>query len=145
MTQKEFEAFAQKQAELWRQKHKKEDTKSNETTIIIQTNIITSRERKTIEKPKYKRYLRVREVAKLVSDNYKIEIGQNRLYDRLREWGLIIPNSTEPYQRAIREGWLVYLPKVIETAYGDKIVYWTKVTPKGTAYIMNKMREMVYG
>ena len=145
MTQKEFEAFAQKQAELWRQKHKKEDTKSNETTIIIQTNIITPRERKTIEKPKYKRYLRVREVAKLVSDNYKIEIGQNRLYDRLREWGLIIPNSTEPYQRAIREGWLVYLPKVVETAYGDKIVYWTKVTPKGTAYIMNKMRDYIYG
>ena len=144
MTQKEFELFAQKQAELWRQKHKDEIT-DTEKAVLKETNIITPRERKIIEKPKYKRYLKVREVAKLVSDNYKIEIGQNRLYDRLREWGLIIPNSTEPYQKAIREGWLVYLPKVIETPYGDKIVYWTKVTPKGTAYIMNKIRENVYG
>lgn len=143
MTQKEFELFAQKQAELWRENHK--DEIADTEAALKEINIITPREKKIIKKPKYKKYLRVREVAKLVSDNYKIEIGQNRLYDKLREWGLIIPNTTEPYQKAIREGWLVYLPKVVETAYGDKIVYWTKVTPKGTAYIMNKMRESVYG
>lgn len=140
MTQQEFEIFAQKQAQIWREKHAKD-----EVLPIVETqnfDKIPQREIKIIETPKKREhFLRVREVAKLISDNYNIEIGQNRLFDKMREWGLIIPHTTEPYQKAIREGWLVYLPKVVETAYGDKIVMWTKVTHKGTAYIMNKIRQ----
>lgn len=145
MTQKEFEIFAQKQAEKWRREHP-EAEQQNQNTNKPKSATIAPHQQRIIEKPKstYKHYLRVREVAKIISDDYKIEIGQNRLFEKMRLWGLIIPNITEPYQRAVREGYLVYLPKVISTQYGDKIVKWTKVTPKGTAYIINKIRNEIY-
>lgn len=96
---------------------------------------------KIVEKPKYGHFLRMREVAKIASDNYGIEIGQNRLFDKLREWGLIIPHSTEPYQSAVRNGYFVVLPKFIDTPSGGMIVTWPKVTNKGVAYICNRLRK----
>ncbi|WP_338135936.1 phage antirepressor KilAC domain-containing protein [Paenibacillus thiaminolyticus] len=51
-----------------------------------------------------KNSIRVREMAKLASKN-GINIGQNRLFAKLREWGLIMYGSNEPMQRAIDAGW----------------------------------------
>lgn len=42
--------------------------------------------------------LKVGEVAKLAMKQ-GVKIGQKRLFDKLREWGLMFKNSTEPTQK----------------------------------------------
>lgn len=82
----------------------------------------------------------IRELAKIVSDEvYKI--GQNRLYDKLRELGMIFKNSTEPYQKFVDNGVFVVEEKTINTPYGVKITKTTKVTPLGQVKIIEKLRK----
>ena len=86
----------------------------------------------------------VRELAKIISDEgYKI--GQNKLYEQLREWNLIMRNSTEPYQTAIEKDYFVVEQGQIDTPFGIKLTKTTKVTPKGQLYIMNKVQKLFDG
>lgn len=81
----------------------------------------------------------VRELAKVASKN-GVTIGQNRLYERLREWGLILKGSTEPTQRAIDAGYFEVIQRPIEGSYGTILRSTTKVTPKGQVYIVERLR-----
>lgn len=82
--------------------------------------------------------LLVREVAKIAS-KANITIGEKRLWNKLREWGLIFKNSTEPKQKAIDAGYF----EVVEgskTSKGSTFTYHTtRVTGKGQAYIINRL------
>ena len=85
----------------------------------------------------------IRELAKIISDEV-VKIGQNRLYDKLREWKMIMKSSTEPYQTYIENGYFQLEEKTINTPYGNKITKTTKCTPKGQVAIVEKFRkEMV--
>lgn len=82
----------------------------------------------------------IRQLAKIANDE-GINIGEKRLYAKLREWGLIMKNSTEPYQYAIDRDWLVVEEKSVNTPYGVKLTKTTKVTPKGQVYIIEKLKK----
>jgi len=82
----------------------------------------------------------VRELAKVASKQ-GITIGQNRLYKKLREWGLIMPHSTEPYQHAIDAGYFEVVQSGKETVAGHMIFRTTRVTPKGQVYIIDRLKR----
>ena len=81
----------------------------------------------------------VRQLAKIAKDE-GIEIGEKRLYNKLRSWKIIMPNSTEPYQQYVDKGYFVVEEKPIDTPYGVKLVRTTKVTPKGQVYIIERLK-----
>lgn len=80
----------------------------------------------------------VRELAKIISNSGLI-IGEKRLYGRLRELGLVFQATTEPTQVAVNQGLLVVEERIVNTKFGDRTVFTTKVTPKGQIYITNKI------
>lgn len=84
--------------------------------------------------------IKVGELAKIVS-KHGIIIGQNRLWNRLREWGHIIPGTTEPYQRYIDNGYYEVVQMGKELASGARIFKVMRVTPKGQVYIINRLRN----
>ena len=80
----------------------------------------------------------VRDLAKILKQN-GLEIGEHRLYDRMRVDGYICKNSTEPTQRAME---LKLFERVIRTVQvGDgspREILTTKVTAKGQQYFLRK-------
>lgn len=84
------------------------------------------------------RNMLVREVAKLASKN-GIMIGERRLYNKLREWGMVFQTSTEPSQRAMEMGLFEIIKGVKQTPKGARDWETTKVTPKGQTYIINRL------
>jgi len=82
----------------------------------------------------------VKEVAKLAC-NQGIMIGQNKLYNKLREWGYIQKNNTQPTQRAIEAGYFQVLQRNIQTPEGSKLTRTTKVTTKGQLRIINRLKQ----
>lgn len=86
-----------------------------------------------------KNSLLVREVAKVLSNNHSIIIGEKRLYNKLREWGWVFKNSTEAKQEAIRHGYLEVRERVYETVTGPHTAYTTRVTGKGQRKILEKL------
>ena len=85
----------------------------------------------------------VRELSKLAFEQ-GIDIGEKKLYKKLREWKYIMQGSTEPYQSAMNQGLFVVEEKSINTPYGVKLTKTTKVSPKGQVFIIEKLRkEMV--
>lgn len=83
----------------------------------------------------------VRELAKIASDQ-GIKIGQNKLYEKLREWGYIFKNGTEPYQHAIDKGYFKVKETTSTTPYGVKLNKTTLVTPLGQIKIVEKLRKI---
>ncbi len=83
----------------------------------------------------------VRELAKVMSDQ-GISMGEKRLYKWLRQQKMIMKSSTEPYQSAIDKGLFVREEKTVSIAYGEKLVFTTKVTPKGQVCIIEKYKEL---
>lgn len=82
--------------------------------------------------------LLVREVAKVAS-KANIIIGERKLWAKLRDWGLIFKNSTEPYQQGIDKGYFEVSEGTRE-CNGRVFVYkTTRVTGKGQAYIIKKL------
>jgi len=81
----------------------------------------------------------VRELAKLAS-KHGIIIGEKRLYKKLREWGLIIQNKTEPTQKAMERGYFEVVEGVRESSKGTFTYRTTKVTGKGQIYIINRLK-----
>lgn len=80
----------------------------------------------------------VRELAKIACDE-GYNIGEKRLYQKLREWGYLFANSREPKQSVIDRGYFVVEPRIIYTPYGTKHDFTTKVTPKGQVHIIEKL------
>jgi len=84
----------------------------------------------------------VRQVCKIAYTEKQIEIGERKLYNVLRHWGLVCANSTEPTQKALDSGYLEVDCKVINTAYGEREVYTTLVKPRGQVYIVQKLAKL---
>lgn len=82
--------------------------------------------------------LLVREVAKVVSKK-GITIGEKRLWTKLREWGLIFKNSTEPKQEYVDRGYFEVTEGVKENSSGIFTYRTTKVTGKGQVYIVKRL------
>lgn len=80
----------------------------------------------------------VRELAKLAADE-DYNIGEKKLYTKLREWGLILKYSTEPSQRAMDMKLFEVIKREKDTPYGIKLIHTTKVTPKGQVYIIERL------
>lgn len=84
----------------------------------------------------------VRELAKIAT-NEGIKLGQNQLYEKLREWKYIMKGKTEPYQSAVDKGYFVVEEKSVKTPYGVKLTQTTKVTPLGQIKIIEKLRKEI--
>lgn len=83
--------------------------------------------------------LLVREVAKLASKK-GIIIGEKRLWQKLREWGIVSP-SNEPYQKAFDAGWFEVKKGAYITPFGPETYCTYKVTPKGQIYIIERLKK----
>ena len=82
----------------------------------------------------------VRETAKAISkSNSKILIGERRLYEKLRSWGWVCRNSTEPTQYAVERGYLEVSEGTKTTARGTFTFRTTRVTGKGEIKIIEKL------
>lgn len=86
--------------------------------------------------------LLVREVAKVAS-KADVVIGEKRLWAKLREWGLIFNNSTEPKQCGIDKGYFE-VNEGTKEAKGKVFTYrTTRVTGKGQAYIIERLLKEI--
>ncbi|MDZ4991363.1 phage antirepressor Ant [Clostridium perfringens] len=83
--------------------------------------------------------LKVEEVAQLASKD-GIKIGRNKLWAKLREWGLIKQNSKyDPKQKYIDNGYFEVVEGAKETYKGVFTYKTTKVTGKGQVYIIERL------
>ena len=84
--------------------------------------------------------LLVREVAKLAC-SHGIKIGERRLFEKLREWGLFFKNKNEPTQTYVERGYFEVSQGVRETSKGAFTWTTTRITPKGQGYIFNRLKK----
>ncbi|MFV0977036.1 phage antirepressor KilAC domain-containing protein [Bacillus paranthracis] len=85
--------------------------------------------------------LKVGEVAKLAMKQ-GVKIGQKRLFDKLRQWGLMFKNSTEPTQKGCERQLFEVAQGVKEKPNGEPFTWTTTyVTPTGQAYIIDRLKK----
>ncbi|HBI6896766.1 TPA: phage antirepressor KilAC domain-containing protein [Clostridium perfringens] len=121
-----------------------------QNTLKKKDKILKAKEIELSEKNKFinqiaisKNSLKVAEVAQIASKN-GIKIGQNRLWAKLREWGLIKESSKyDPKQRYIDCGYFEIVEGAKETYKGVFTYKTTKVTGKGQVYIIDKLLKEV--
>lgn len=121
-----------------------------QNTLKKKDEILKAKESELSEKNKFinqiaisKNSLKVAEVAQIASKN-GIKIGQNRLWAKLREWGLIKESSKyDPKQRYIDCGYFEIVEGAKETYKGVFTYKTTKVTGKGQVYIIDKLLKEV--
>ncbi len=82
--------------------------------------------------------LLVREVAKIASKD-NIVIGEKRLWNKLRDWGLIFKDTTEPKQEYIDRGYFEVVEGAKDTYKGTFTYRTTRVTGKGQLYIIKRL------
>ncbi|KEI16867.1 hypothetical protein Z959_08540 [Clostridium novyi B str. ATCC 27606] len=87
-----------------------------------------------------KNSLLVREVAKIASKK-EMKIGEKRLWNKLREWNLILKNSTEPKQYGIDRGYFEIVEGTRESSKGTFSYKTTRVTGKGQVYIISRLQK----
>lgn len=80
----------------------------------------------------------VRDVAHIATKQ-NIKIGEKRLWNKLREWGLIQKGSTKPMQRALEQGLFEKSEFVIQRSHGVETKFTTRVTGKGQVYIIERL------
>lgn len=121
ISEKEKERIAIEKRQL------EEEKKINEPKVLFADSVAASEDS-----------ILVRDLAKILKQN-GLEIGEHRLYDRMRVDGYICKNSTEPTQRAME---LKLFERVIRTVQvGDgspREILTTKVTAKGQQYFLRK-------
>ena len=83
--------------------------------------------------------LLVRELAKLASKK-GISIGEKRLFQKLREWKMILANKNEPYQEYIDRGYFEIAQGVRQVNGSSKSWLTIRITPKGH-FIIDKLRK----
>lgn len=85
--------------------------------------------------------LKVSEVAKLAA-KHNVKIGQRQLFAKLREWNLMFKRSTEPTQSAVEKGYFEIAQGVKQKPSGEPFTWTTTyVTPKGQAYIIDRLKK----
>ncbi|MCC0658380.1 phage antirepressor KilAC domain-containing protein [Clostridioides sp. ES-S-0123-01] len=129
--------------------HTTEDMSDDEImarALQVAQRKIESKNRELEEKNRFinqiassKNSLLVREVAKVISKSNGIIIGEKRLYEKLRLWGLVFKNSTEPKQYAVDKGYLETIEGTRETSTGVFTYRTTRVTGKGQEYILKRL------
>ncbi|MGA3675657.1 phage antirepressor [Lysinibacillus agricola] len=122
-------------------------------TVRVQNETIDKQNNQLIEqKPlvsfaerclKSKDSILVRELAKVITEEGIINIGEKKLFTKLREWGLILQTSTEPSQRAMDMKLFDFVQRPIRTPYGDKLVRTPMVLPKGQVYIVERLNKEI--
>lgn len=84
--------------------------------------------------------LLVREVAKVISSkNSGIVIGEKKLYQKLRDWGLILKYKNEPKQEYVNQGIFELTEGIRNTSAGTFTYQTMRVTGKGQEYILNRL------
>ncbi|MFQ4258434.1 UNVERIFIED_CONTAM: phage antirepressor Ant [Clostridioides difficile] len=129
--------------------HTTEDMSDDEImarALQVAQRKIESKNRELEEKNRFinqiassKNSLLVREVAKVISKSNGIIIGEKRLYEKLRLWGLVFKNSTEPKRFAVEKGYLETVEGTRETSTGVFTYRTTRVTGKGQEYILKRL------
>ena len=117
---------------------KEEKTKriAAEQTIEKQQPLVTFAETcMTSEKS-----LLVRELAKLCTKQ-GIVTGEKRLWQTLRDWGLVFKNKNEPYQEYVERGYFEVSQGVKQTQKGSFTWLTMRVKPKGQVYIINRLKK----
>lgn len=84
----------------------------------------------------------VREMSKILA-NENINIGQNKLYSMLREWGYILQHSTEPTQRAVEQGLFKINQRLVKSIKGDILTRTTMITGKGQLFLLDKIKKHI--
>ena len=84
----------------------------------------------------------VRELAKVISKENFI-IGERRLWDKLRAWGLILKGKTEPSQRAVERGLFEVSESISRGSRGIFTHRTTRVTGKGQDYIIKRLLQEI--
>jgi len=82
----------------------------------------------------------IRELAKVASKN-GLTTGERRLYRKLREWKMIFPRSTEPYQEYVDRGYFEVSQSAKQTANDVRLFKTTRVTAKGQTYILERLKK----
>lgn len=121
ISEKEKEKIAIEKKQL------EEEKKINEPKVLFADSVAASEDS-----------ILIRDLAKILKQN-GLDIGEHRLYDRMRADCYICKNSTEPTQRAME---LKLFERVIRTVQvGDgspREILTTKVTAKGQQYFLRK-------
>lgn len=81
----------------------------------------------------------VRECSKLASNYIGVDIGEKGLYQKLRDWKLILKRRNEPSKLAYKQGVLEYVERIVYKGNKPCLEHTTKVTPKGQVYIIKKL------
>lgn len=81
----------------------------------------------------------VRECSKLASNHIGVDIGEKRLYEKLRQWGMVLKHKNEPTQIARNMGILELIERAGTKNGMAYVTYTTKVTPKGQVYIVSRL------
>lgn len=119
----------------------------SQNTIEKKNEIIKAKDTELEDKSKFisqisisKNSLLVRDVAKIACKQ-GIIIGEKRLWQKLRNWKMILKNTTEPKQEFIDRGYFEVI-EGFKTAKEKTFTYHTtKVTGKGQVYIIKKLLE----
>ncbi|MEB9437401.1 phage antirepressor [Bacillus cereus] len=122
---------------LTKLKEEKEKLAAAQQQIVQQQPMVTFAEACM----KSNQTLKVGEVAKLAMKQ-GVKIGQKRLFDKLREWGLMFKNSTEPTQKGCERELFEVAQGVKKKSNGEAFTWTTTyVTPKGQAYIIDRLKK----
>lgn len=81
----------------------------------------------------------VRECSKLASNYIGVDIGEKGLYQKLRDWKLVLKRRNEPSKLAYKQGVLEYVERIVYKGNKACLDHTTKVTPKGQVYIIKKL------
>ena len=81
----------------------------------------------------------IRECSKLASNYIGIDIGEKGLYQKLRDWRMLLKSRNEPTRLAYKQGVLEYVERTIYRRGMPTLAHTTKVTPKGQIYIINRL------
>ena len=85
--------------------------------------------------------LLIRDFAKALSkDGFKI--GQNRLFDYLRDRKVLMPNN-QPYQRFVDNGYFNVVTRVVQTNHGVVTKYTPMITGRGQLALSKKLLSEV--
>lgn len=85
--------------------------------------------------------IKVRDFAHSLA-SHGVKIGQNKLYDKLRDWNFTCIKGTEPTQRAINQGIFEIVTGVKQKPSGEPFTWRTPyVTVKGQVYIADRLKK----
>ena len=75
-------------------------------------------------------------VREFCKSNDLIDIGEHKFYDWMRDQGILLKNSREPYQKYVELGYLVWKPS--EERHGGKFRYSLRITARGKVWLAAK-------